>query len=152
MHHEMHDEDLAARKHAAAHEPSFPERREAAFATILAALDAVLAPQGYVLRGATFTRNSALGRSAVHLQRSRYGWDAQIVLRFLTVEGTLPDHPDWPEDEDLTLWHFSEDLPRDPGTLAFVDVLDDPARLALALDLLTAHALPWLDALHEAEA
>lgn len=147
----MQDEDLAARKHTAAHDPAFPERREAAFAAILAALAETLAPLGYGLKGTTFTRATALGRSAVHLQRSRYGWEAQIVLRFLTPDGTPPDHPDWPEDEDLTLWHFAVDHPSDPGTLAFVDVLDDPAGLALALDLLTARALPWLDAWHEAE-
>jgi hypothetical protein len=145
----MQDEDLAARKHAAAHDPAFPERRELAFATILQALDAMLRPQGYALKGTTFSRSSARGRSAVHLQRSRYGWEAQIVLRFLRADGEVPAHPDWPEDEDLTLWHFAGDLPRDPGTLAFVDVLDDPAVLAAALDLLTAQALPWLDSLHQ---
>lgn len=145
----MQDEDLAARKHTAAHDPAFPERREAAFAAILAAIDAALGPRGYGLKGTTFTRTTPRGRSAVHLQRSRYGWEAQIVLRFLTPEGAPPDHPDWPEDEDLTLWHFAGDLPCDPGLLAFVDVLDDPARLALALDLLTSRALPWLDCLHD---
>lgn len=145
----MQDEDLAARKHAAAHDPAFPERREAAFAVILSALSDLLGPLGYGLKGTTFSRLSARGRSAVHVQRSRYGWDAQIVLRFITAEGHPPDHPDWPEDEDLTLWHFAPDHPHDPGTLAFVDVLDDSARLSLALDLLTTRALPWLDTLHD---
>ncbi|WP_135450841.1 MULTISPECIES: hypothetical protein [Tabrizicola] len=145
----MQDEDLAARKHTAAHDPAFPERREAAFAAILTALGDRLSPLGYALKGTTFTRISPHGRSAVHVQRNRYGWEAQIVLRFLTPAGSPPDHPDWPEDEDLTLWHFAADHPHDPGTLAFVDVLDDPARLALALDLLTTRALPWLHTLHD---
>jgi hypothetical protein len=145
----MQDEDLAARKHTAAHDPAFPERREAAFAVILTALGDRLSPLGYALKGTTFTRNTPQGRSAVHLQRSRYGWEAQIVLRFLTADGTPPDHPDWPEDDDLTLWHFAVDHPHDPGTLAFVDVLDDPARLDLALDLLSGRALPWLETLHD---
>lgn len=143
------DHDLAARKYAAAHDPAFPARREQACAAILAALDAALRPEGYGLKGNTFSRSTPNGKSAVHLQRSRYGWEAQIVLRFVTAEGTAAIHPDWPEDEDLTLWHFAEDHPRDPGTLAFVDVLDDPATLARALDLLTTRALPWLDALHD---
>jgi hypothetical protein len=143
------DEDLAARKHTAAHDPAFPARREEAYAAIVAALEQALAPLGYGLKGSTWTKPSPRGRSAVHLQRSRYGWDAQIVLRFVTSEGGPPDHPDWPEDNDLILWDFAEDLPRDPGTLAFVDVLDDPATLTLALDLLTARALPWVDALHD---
>jgi hypothetical protein len=145
-----HDEDLAARKHTAAHDPAFPARREEAHAAILAALSKALEPEGYSLKGSTFSRTTPQGKSAVHLQRSRYGWDAQIVLRFVTPDGDPPDHPDWPEDNDLTLWDFAENLPRDPGTLAFVDVLDDPDTLAVALDLLTTRALPWLDALHDA--
>ena len=143
------DEDLAARKHTAAHDPTFPARREAAYAVIIAALGQALEPLGYTLKGSTFSRATPQGKSAVHLQRSRYGWDAQIVLRFVTPEGGAPDHPDWPEDDDLTLWDFAEDLPGDPGTLAFVDVLDDPATLARALEVLTTQALPWLDALHK---
>lgn len=145
----MQDEDLAARKHTAAHDPAFPERRERAFAAILQALEGALLPQGYALKGTTFSRTSAQGRSAVHLQRSRYGWDAQILLRFVTPDGDRSNHPDWPEEEDLTLWHFVPDLPCDPGTLAFVDILDAPETLTRALDLLTARALPWLDALHD---
>jgi hypothetical protein len=143
------DEDLAARKHTAAHDPAFPARREAAHTAILAALAQALEPFGYTLKGSTFSRSSPKGKSAVHLQRSRYGWDAQIVLRFVTPDGGPPAHPDWPEDNDLILGDFAEDLPRDPGTLAFVDVLDDPATLARALDILTTRALPWVDALHD---
>jgi hypothetical protein len=144
-----YDEDLAARKHTAAHDPEFPARREAAHAAILAALAEALDPLGYTLKGTTFSRTSPRGKSAVHLQRSRYGWDATIVLRFVTPEGGPPDHPDWPADNDLTLWDFADELPRDPGTLAFVDVHDDPATLARALDLLTNRALPWVEALHD---
>ena len=78
------DEDLAARKHTAAHDPAFPVRREEAHAAILAALTQALEPLGYALKGSTFSRTTSQGKSAVHLQRSRYGWDAQIVLRFVT--------------------------------------------------------------------
>ncbi len=145
------DEDLAARKYAAAHDPAFPARREEAFSAIIAALDTTLQPLGYALKGTTFTRVSQHGRSAVHLQRSRYGWDAQIVLRFLTAGGDPVEHPDWPDDEDLTLLHFSGDVTRDPGRLAFVDVLEDPAHLALALEILMTRALPWLDGLHQSD-
>lgn len=145
----MQDEDLAARKHTAAHDPAFPERREQAFAAILSALRGVLEPEGYGLKGSTFSRTTPGGRSAVHLQRSRYGWDAQIVLRFVTPDGNASNHPDWPQDEDLTLWHFAPDLPLDPGTLAFVDVLNDSDALAGALDILASRALPWLDSLHD---
>jgi hypothetical protein len=144
----MDPEDLAARKYAAAHDPAFPARREQAFAAILQALQTALDPEGYALKGSTFSRTTPGGKSAVHLQRSRYGWDAQIVLRFVRPDGSVP--ADWPEDEDLTLWHFAADAASDPGTLAFVDVLEEPVSLTVALDFLMTRALPWLDALHDA--
>ena len=143
------DEDLAARKHAAAHDPGFPERREAAFRAIVAALDAALVPCGYALKGSTWSRTSPQGRSAVHLQRSRYGWDVQIVLRFVTPEGGLPDHPDWEDGEDVTLVRFGGGGGEDPGRLAFLDVLDKPAHLARMIDILVDEAVPWLEALHD---
>jgi hypothetical protein len=142
------DEDLAARKHSAAHDPAFPARREAAYQAIVAALDAALQPLGYALKGSTWTRISAQGKSAVHLQRSRYGWDVQIILRFVTPEGGLPDHPDWQDGEDVTLERFGGGGGEDPGRLAFVDVLEKPAQLARTIDILLAEALPWLEEQH----
>jgi len=141
-------EDLAARQHAAAHDPTFPERRELAFRTIVAALDAAIAPAGYVLKGSTWSRFTPRGRSAVHLQRSRYGWEVQVLLRFLTVAGEPPDHPDWPEGEDVTLIRFGGGGGEDPGRLAFLDVLERPAQLARTIDILVAEALPWLEKMH----
>ena len=104
----MEDEDLSARKHHAAHDPAFPGRREEAHARIVAALDGALRPFGYALKGSTWSRSSPRGKSAVHLQRNRYGWDVQIVLRFVSPEGGVPDHPDWPGGEDVTLAQFFE--------------------------------------------
>jgi hypothetical protein len=142
------DEDLAARKHTAAHDPAFPERREDGYRAIVAALDAALVPLGYVLKGSTWSKPSPRGRSAVHLQRNRYGWDVQILLRFVTAAGEVPDHPDWPGGEDITLAQFFDHADRDPGRLAFIDVLDDPGCLAMAVEILTEQALPWLESLH----
>jgi hypothetical protein len=142
------DEDLGARKHAAAHDPGFPERREAAYQAVVAALDAALLPFGYGLKGSTWSRVSGQGRSAVHLQRSRYGWDVQIILRFVTPEGDLPDHPDWQDGEDMTLARFGGGGGEDPGKLAFLDVLDKPTHLARTIDILVDEALPWLEKLH----
>jgi hypothetical protein len=144
----MDDEDLAARKHTNANDPAFPARREEAYRTIVLALDSVLLPCGYALKGSTWTKSSAQGRSAVHLQRNRYGWDVQIVLRFITSEGEVPDHPDWPGGEDITLAHFFEHTERDPGTLAFIDVLEDAGYLVTAMEILSEQALPWLEELH----
>ena len=144
----MDDPDLSARKHLAANDPAFPARREAAWARILSVLDEVLVPEGYALYGTTWSRITAQGKSAVHLQRSRYGWDVQIVLRFVTPEGDVPDHPDWPGGDDVTLQDFFERADHDPGTLAFVDVLDQPECLELTLQILRNQVLPWFDALH----
>ncbi|MDM7931681.1 hypothetical protein [Tabrizicola sp.] len=142
------DEDLAARKHSAANDPAFPAQREAAYLAIVTAVDTALQPFGYALKGSTWTRVSPQGKSAVHLQRSRYGWDVQIILRFMTPEGGLPDHPDWQDGEDMTLVRFGGGGGEDPGRLAFVDVLERPAHLARTIDILVAEALPWLENLH----
>ncbi len=144
-----HDEDLAARQHSAAHDPAFPERREVAYGQILAALDAALSPAGYALKGATWTRASPRGKSAVHLQRSRYGWDVQIVLRFVTPDGDPPDHPEWDGDAEMTMVRFGGGAGEDPGRLAFLDVLERPAELARCVDILIEEALPWLETLHQ---
>ena len=144
----MDDEDLAARKHTAANDPAFPARREEAWGRIVAALDGLLVPAGYGLSGTTWSRVTAAGKSAVHLQRNRYGWDVQIVLRFVTPDGGVPDHPDWPGGEDVTLAAFFEQAERDPGTLAFVDVLEQPDCLAVAVEILREQALPWFESLH----
>jgi hypothetical protein len=144
----MDDEDLAARQHTAANDPAFPARREEAYQIIVARLHALLSPLGYALKGSTFSLTSPQGKSAVHLQRNRYGWDVQIILRFVTPEGEAPDHPDWPGGEDITLAHFFEEAKTDPGTLAFVDVLDGPDQLAAAIEILQEQVLPWFESLH----
>jgi hypothetical protein len=144
----MDDEDLAARKHMAANDPAFPARREEAYRVIVAALDGVLESRGYALKGSTWSKSSPQGKSAVHLQRNRYGWEVQIVLRFVTSNGTVPDHPDWPDGDDITLAHFFDHTERDPGTLAFIDVLEDPGCLSSALEIVSEQALPWLEELH----
>ncbi|MFN3578293.1 MAG: hypothetical protein ACK4TJ_15095 [Tabrizicola sp.] len=144
----MDDPDLSARQHLAANDPAFPARREEAWGRIVAALDGVLAPAGFVLNRTTWSRVTAAGKSAVHLQRDRYGWDVRIVLRFVTPNGEVPDHPDWPGGEDVTLAEFFEDMAGDPGRLAFIDVLERPECLAVAVDTLREQVLPWFEALH----
>lgn len=145
----MDDPDLSARKHLAGSDPAFPARREEAWGRIVAALDGLLVPAGYTLAKTTWSRVTGAGRSAVHLQRNRYGWDVQIILRFVTQDGELPDHPDWPGGEDVTLAEFFERADNDPGTLAFVDVLERPDCLDLAMEILREQALPWFAALHQ---
>ncbi len=142
----MEDEDLSARKHHAAHDPAFPGRREEAHARIVAALDGALRPFGYALKGSTWSRSSPHGKSAVHLQRNRYGWEVQILLRFVTPEGEPP--AEWDEDE-MTMERFGGGGGEDPGRLAFLDVLEKPAHLSRTIDILTLEALPWLDRLHD---
>ena len=145
----MEDPDLSARKHLAGSDPAFPARREEAWGRIVAALDGVLRPAGYVLTKTTWSRVTAAGKSAVHLQRDRYGWDVRIVLRFVTPEGEVPDNPDWPGGEDVALAAFFQQSAGDPGTLAFVDVLEQPERLDLAVEVVREQVLPWFEALHQ---
>jgi|JI7StandDraft_1071085.scaffolds.fasta_scaffold186021_2 hypothetical protein len=142
------DDDQAFRQHQAANDPAFPARREEAHRLIVAALDQLLQPEGYVRRGSTWSRATAQGKSALHLQRDRYGWDVRIVLRFVTPEGEVPDHPDWPGGEDITLAHFFEEVASDPGRLAFLDVLADPVQLDHVSEILRDQVLPWFRALH----
>lgn len=144
----MDDPDLSARQHLAANDPAFPARREEAWGRIVAALDGVLRPAGYTRVKTTWSRMSSAGKSAIHLQRDRYGWDVRIVLRFVTPDGEVPDHPDWPGGEDVTLADFFEEAVRDPGTLAFIDVLERPECLDQAVEILREQVLPWFDALH----
>ena len=147
----MDDPDLSARKHLAGSDPAFPAKREEAWGRIVSALAGVLEPAGYVLAKTTWSRMTAAGKSAVHLQRDRYGWDVRIVLRFVTPSGEVPDHPDWPGGEDVTLAEFFERAEGDPGTLAFVDVLERPECLDLAAEILREQVLPWFAALHHEE-
>ena len=144
----MDDPDLSARKHLAGSDPSFPVRREEAWGRIVAAVAEVLEPAGYALTKTTWGRVTAAGKSAVHLQRDRYGWDVRIVLRFVTPTGEVPNHPDWPGGEDVTLAEFFEEAISDPGTLAFIDVLERPECLTLAAEILRDQVLPWFEALH----
>jgi hypothetical protein len=123
-------------------------RREEAWGRIVGALDGLLVPAGYTLAKTTWSRSTSAGKSAVHLQRDRYGWDVRIVLRFVTPSGEVPDHPDWPGGEDVTLAEFFEEAAIDPGTLAYVDVLERPETLELALEILREQVLPWFEALH----
>jgi len=142
------DDAVSFRQHQAANDPAFPARREEAHGLIVAALAEVLVPAGFVLKGATFSKASPQGKSALHLQRDRYGWDVRIVLRFVTPEGEVPDHPDWPGGEDITLAHFFEEVASDPGRLAFLDVLADPVQLDHVSEILRDQVLPWFRALH----
>jgi hypothetical protein len=142
----MDDPDLSARKHLAAHDPAFPARREEAYARIVAALDAVLLPLGYALKGGTWSRSSPLGKSAVHLQRSRYGWETEILLRFVTPEGAPP--ADWDGETDVTLDRFGDGT-AGLGRLAFLDVIESPTLLSHTIEALQLEALPWLEKYHD---
>jgi hypothetical protein len=144
----MDDEEVAFRRHKAANDPAFPAQREEAWGRIVVALGGVLGPAGYALAKTTWSRVTPAGKSAVHLQRDRYGWDVRIVLRFVTPDGEVPDHPDWPGGEDVTLADFFEQAAGDPGTLAFIDVLERPECLDVAVDTLREQVLPWFEALH----
>ncbi|MGL4235185.1 cupin domain-containing protein [Tabrizicola sp.] len=143
----MHNDDRSARIHTASQDPEFPARREAGHRAIMAALDAALGPLGYALKGTTWSRTSDTGKSAVHLQRSRYGWEVCLTLRFLMPDGSAPDTDHWREDGEVGLSRFVEE--GDPGTIAYLDAEEQPERLAHVIDILTTRAIPWLEAHHD---
>ena len=138
----MTDDD-AHRIHIAANDPAFPAKREAAVALIGNAITAITTPVGYTRKGDIWSRSTALGKTVVHLQRNRFGWDAQINLRFLPTGGDFPDNSIWSAGDEITLGDFGA------GTIAYLDVSEDAASLDKPMHTLRAHALPWLDAHHE---
>lgn len=143
--------DDSARIHIAASDPAFPAKREAAFATICAAITVVVAPLGYVQIGTNWARRTDAGRSVINLHRGRFGWDCHINLRFLTPDGNCPAIGGWTQDEDIRIDRFylpNEGQGREAGTLTYLDVQDDPASLDLPMKVLRDRALPWLDAHH----
>lgn len=140
--------DDSHRIHLAANDPAFPAKREAAFTAIVAAVAQVAQPLGYTLRGSTFSRETPAGKTAINLQRSRYGFDAIISLRFLLADGTVPKTGIWAAEDEVSLAHFVPDAGSDPGTISYLDVDENPACLAGPMAVLRDLALPWLDAHH----
>jgi mannose-6-phosphate isomerase-like protein (cupin superfamily) len=147
----MTDPDTSHRIHIAANDPAFAQKREAAVMVICDAISAVAVPFGYTQKGMTWARETPRGKTAIHLQRSRYGFDAVINLRFLTPDGDLPDGAVWQDGDDIRIDRFSlPDEGRGPqnGALSYMDVHDNPACLDGPMDILRNRALPWLDAHH----
>jgi hypothetical protein len=148
----MTNPDTSHRIHLAANDPEFPAKREAAYALIVAAIARVVEPLGYTLRGSTWSRETAAGKTAVNLQRSRYGFDVCLVLRFLGPDGMVPDAGIWAQEDDASLAHFyhpDEAAQTTPGVIAYLDVIENPASLDLPMAILADRALPWLDAHHQ---
>jgi hypothetical protein len=139
--------DPNARIHIAAHDPDFPAKREAAVTAICAAIDLVAVPAGYTRTGTTWARQSLRGKTAVHLQRSRYGFDATVILRFLPADGVDLDGTVWAADDDIALSRFYPAAP-DPAVIFYLDVHDDVTSLEFPMRILRDRALPWLDAHH----
>lgn len=146
--------DNSARIHIASSDPAFAAQREAAIETIIAAIDDIAAPMGYICKGTTWSRQTAQGRSAINLQRSRYGWHAYINLRFLTPEGDSLQTGDWAlaEGDDVRIQQFylpQEGDQLDLNGISYLDVHDNPASLDQPMRILRTRALPWLDAHHQ---
>jgi Domain of unknown function (DUF4304) len=143
--------DDSARIHRASQDRAFPAKREAAVEVICAAISHVVTPLGYTRKGDTWSRSSAAGKSAVNLQRSRYGWECYVNLRFLTPEGNCPDGGLWTADEDVRIARFygpGEGRGPEPGAISYLDVHEDTGSLDEPMMVLRERALPWLDAHH----
>ena len=143
--------DTSTRIHIAASDPTFPAKREAAVALICAAITTIATPFGYTQTGTNWARSTHAGRSVINLQRSRYGWDCCINLRFLAPDGTYPANSAWLTDDDIRIDRFylpTEGHSTDKGVLIYLDVQADPASLDQPMQILRDRALPWLDAHH----
>lgn len=143
--------DQSHRIHIAANDPAFPAKREAAVALICQAITDIATPLGYTRKGTTWSRETPRGKSAINLQRSRYGFTAYINLRFLTPDGNAPQHGVWAQDDDIRIQRFylpTEGIGLEDGVLTYLDVFETPACLDEPMHILATRALPWLDAHH----
>ena len=141
--------DQSHRIHIAANDPAFAAKREAAVALICQAITDIATPLGYTRKGTTWSRTTARGKSAIHLQRSRYGFTASLTLRFLTPDGTALNHGVWAQDDDIRLRQFylqSESCGTEAGEITYLDVHENPVCLNEPMHILATRGLPWLDA------
>ncbi len=145
--------DQSHRIHIAANDPAFAAKREAAVALICAAIDDTVTPLGYARKGTTWLRQTPHGRTAIHLQRSRYGFTADIHLRFLAPDGTIPQTGIWALEDEVGIRHFClphEFTKGEDGVITYLDVYETPGTLDHPIHILKTRALPWLDAHHAA--
>ena len=144
--------DNSHRIHIAANDPAFAAKREAAVALICDSITAIASPMGYTQKGTTWARKTEFGTSAVHLQRSSYGFTASLHLRFLTPDGTAPETGIWSQDEDIRINRFVVNYPDDSqnADITYLDIIENPASLDPLMQTLATRALPWLDAHHTA--
>lgn len=145
--------DNGVRMHIAAHDPEFPAKREAAVTTITAAIDAVAQAHGFTKKPKSWAKSGALGTVSIHLQRSRYGFDCHINLGFQPLDDLADGpsgHSPWDQDDFVSLARFypphqtDAATAQEPGTIAYLDVQDDPGSLDGPMAVLSEHALPWL--------
>lgn len=152
----MPSDDDSHRIHIAANDPAFPAKREAAVALLCETITSIATPFGYLCKGTTWSRQTAQGRSAVNLQRGRYGWNAFINLRFVTAQGTPPMGADWADagTDDIRINRFcqgDEAQNLKDGAIAYLDAQENSAILHFAMQILQSRALPWLDAHHHGQ-
>ena len=141
--------DHSHRIHIAANDPAFAAKREAAVALICQAITDVATPMGYVRKGTTWARETPRGKSAINLQRSRYGFTAYINLRFLAPDGNSPNFGVWAQDDDIRIARFylpTEGIGLEDGVLTYLDVFETPDCLIEPMHILATRGLPWLDA------
>ena len=144
--------DTSHRIHIAANDPTFPAKREAAVALICQAITDIADPMGYIRKGTTWARRTEFGTSAVHLQRSSYGFTASLHLRFLMPDGTAPETGIWAQDDDIRINRFVANYRDDSedADITYLDIIENPASLDRLMQTLATRALPWLDAYHTA--
>lgn len=137
--------DNAVRMHIAASDPDFPTKREAAVNAILAAMDRVAEQHGFTKKTKSWAKVGPLGLVSLHLQRSRFGFEAYVNLGFQPLSEDLQGP--WAQDPFVRLGRFYPAIPdtaNDQDALIYLDVQGDSACLDPAMTILSDRALPWL--------
>lgn len=130
----------------AALEKNFPEKRKVAVKRINDALKTALLPLGFAQNKGIFTRDIGTRKGIVRLERSRYGFEAMIII---TIEGPAPmfgaQGP-----KTVQLHEFLRRDERPPlsdggsGWIEYLMVYQDAAALDPHIKLLLECGLPWL--------
>jgi hypothetical protein len=140
--------DNAVRTHIAASDPAFPAKREAAMIAILAAIEPVAAAHGFTKKAKSWAKTGPLGLVSLHVQRSRFGFEAVLNLCFQPTSGEPPGP--WARDDFVPLGQFyagvsaGGDRPDGADGLVYLDIHDNAAALDAAMQVLANAALPWL--------
>lgn len=124
--------------------PDLKAIRQRAVRHLLADMDALLLPAGYVRKGNVWSRITSFAKTLVELQRSAGGYCCYVnVVRFQRFHKW-----EWiPQGDVFSGWRLGDFLRRSEGhidQLFYVDLEKDQALRQRVLNLLSDRVLPFL--------